>query len=213
MASSFGPGVSRRQLIGTGALLGAGLASAPAAALVSFPIAPPITERVRPALMGRAMAALRAHGTAIPNRDVIGIADFSRASAEPRFHLVDLASGRTSTLLVSHGKGSDPAHCGRLQRFSNVDGSEASCQGAFRTSDLYVGKHGRSRRLVGLDPTNCNAEARAIVMHGAWYVSPEIVRQHGKLGRSQGCFAFDQSMLEQVLARLGPGRMIYADKV
>ncbi len=163
--------------------------------------------------MARAMAAFQQHASSFSSRDVIGIADFGVSSSVPRFHIVDLASGRTNTLLVSHGKGSDPAHSGMLQRFSNVDGSEASSAGAYRTGDLYIGKHGRSRRLIGLDATNCNAEERAIVVHGAWYVSPDIVRQHGKLGRSQGCLAVSETDLEQVLARLGTGRMIYADKV
>jgi hypothetical protein len=67
-------------------------------------------------------------------------------------------------------------------------------------------------RLQGLDPTNSNAEARAIVVHGAPYVSPTMAREHGKLGRSEGCFAFDESILSEVLSRLGPGRLLVAGK-
>ena len=72
---------------------------------------------------------------------------------------------------------------------------------------------GRSIRLEGLDPTNDKATARAIVVHGAWYVSEEIIAHFGMLGRSEGCLAVANSSLDEVLARLGPGRLIYADKV
>ena len=68
-------------------------------------------------------------------------------------------------------------------------------------------------RLEGLGPTNDNAAARAIVVHGAWYVSDEIVTHFGMLGRSEGCLAVATSSLDEVLGRLGPGRLIYADKV
>ena len=100
-----------------------------------------------------------------------------------------------------------------LQRFSNDPGSNASSEGAFLTADYYMGKHGRSQRLIGLDPTNDRALERAVVVHAAWYVGEDMVRQHGMLGRSQGCFAVSEGDLDRVFDRLGPDRMIYAAKV
>lgn len=186
----------------------------PAAPVPAFP-APAVTSSkvVRPQLLRRAMAALDAQGSRIPRRDRIAIADFAAPSSQPRFHLIDLVNGSSKSFLVAHGSGSDPAHTGWLQRFSNAEGSNASCEGAFVTQDYYVGKHGRSQRIVGLDPTNSNALARAIVIHGAWYSNPDMIRTHGMLGRSQGCFAVGEADLAQVFARLGEGRMIYAAKV
>jgi hypothetical protein len=67
-------------------------------------------------------------------------------------------------------------------------------------------------RLEGLDPTNNNALSRAIVVHGAWYVSEEMIGRIGMLGRSQGCFAVAESSLPEITRRLGPGRLIYAGK-
>jgi hypothetical protein len=67
-------------------------------------------------------------------------------------------------------------------------------------------------RLEGLDATNSNASARAIVVHGAWYVSEAMVGFSGMLGRSQGCLAVAISSLPEIMAALGPGRLIYADK-
>jgi len=220
--------ITRRAALRSGGIALTGIAAGGASALLlpsagaamptpSLPAAPampaPVPRNaVRPELMREAMVALQRHGSAIQHRDVIGVADFARASGQPRFHLVNLGDGRTQTLLVSHGRGSDPAHRGVVERFSNEVGSAASSQGAYRTGALYIGKHGRSQRLAGLDPTNNNAEPRAVVVHGAWYVSPQMVAQHGKLGRSEGCFAFCENELEGVLARLGEGRMIYAAK-
>jgi len=66
-------------------------------------------------------------------------------------------------------------------------------------------------RLEGLDTTNSNALSRAIVVHGAWYVNAEMIGHSGMLGRSQGCFAVADSSLPEIIARLGPGRLIYAD--
>ena len=114
--------------------------------------------------------------------------------------------------LVAHGRGSDPEHTGWLERFSNEPRSHATSAGAFKTDSVYVGEHGQSIRLEGLDESNSNAASRAIVVHGAWYVSEEIARERRVLGRSEGCFAVAQSSIREVLAALGPGRLIYADK-
>lgn len=116
-------------------------------------------------------------------------------------------------MLVAHGRGSDPDHSGWVERFSNEPGSAASSRGAYLTQDIYQGKHGSSRRLLGLDPQNSNAQPRAIVIHAAWYVGPQMIQDHGKLGRSEGCFAFSDNDLSMVLDRLGSGRLIYADKL
>ena len=65
----------------------------------------------------------------------------------------------------------------------------------------------------GLDWTNNNAEARAIVIHNAWYAEPNVLAAHGKLGRSQGCFAFSREDQWKVMRKIAGGRMIYADKL
>ncbi|NML93232.1 murein L,D-transpeptidase catalytic domain family protein [Novosphingobium olei] len=166
-----------------------------------------------PKLLPQALAALQQHHGRVAERDVIGIVDFSVPSREPRFHLVDIAGGRVlSTHLVSHGKGSDPANSGWVERLSNRPGSEASCSGAFLTGPTYYGKHGRSRRLFGLDPENNLADERGIVIHAASYVDPGLAASQGRIGRSQGCFAVSQREIANVLEALGPGRLLYASR-
>jgi hypothetical protein len=193
--------ISRRALLG-GVAVAAG-----APALGALPPAGPA-----PRLLDAARAALARHATRIVHKELIAVADYSLHSALPRFFLYAPESGAVTPLRVAHGRGSDPAHSGWLQRFSAQPGSAASSAGAYLTGAAYIGQHGRSRRLIGLDPDNGTAEARAIVIHGAWYCEPAVLRQTGKLGRSEGCFAFSSDDAALVLDRLGPGHLIFSGK-
>ncbi len=165
------------------------------------------------AVVAAARAGLARAGSKVTHTDVVGVADFGKASRIPRFHLVDMASAKVETLLVAHGRGSDPGHTGWLQSFSNLPGSAATSQGDYVTGDYYLGEHGRSMRLRGLDPTNSNAEERAVVIHSAWYVGPSMVNEHGRLGCSEGCFAVSPSDLPKVLTHLGPGHLLVATRL
>ena len=217
--------LNRREVLRLGAVGVSGVMLSSAASSVGLPSivfqTPPVPVMpqplfqaptgIDPMLFQRAKAALLAHPVAA--RDVIGIADFSKPSSEPRFHVVDLASGQVDSHLVAHGRGSDPDHSGFLERFSNDFGSYATSSGTYTTGDYYQGKYGLSMKVSGLDWSNNNAESRAIVIHNAWYAEPDMIDLHGKLGRSEGCFAFSRASQWQVMSRLGGGRMIYADKL
>jgi hypothetical protein len=210
--------ISRRQFVGAGICIGAGLA-VPGAAIVpsspAVPLPPPPLKSSAdiPNPVSRALEALVKHGNRIANRDRVAVADFSLHSAEARFHLVNVDEGSIETsYLVSHGRGSDPANLGYLVNFSNRPGSNASSSGSFLTADTYYGAHGRSRRLEGLDPENDRAWERAIVIHGADYVDRSMAELQGRVGRSLGCFAFEQDKIGEVLERLGPGRLLFSTK-
>ena len=163
-------------------------------------------------LVQAAKAALARHSSVIRHQDIIGIADFSAPSRLPRFHLLNVADGTMRSFLVAHGRGSDPAHTGWLQQFSNAPGSAATSAGSYVTGSTYTGQHGLSQRLSGLDDQNSNAESRGIVIHGAWYVSQTLASEHGLLGRSEGCFAFSESDYRDIILALGEGRLIYSGK-
>jgi hypothetical protein len=184
----------------------------PLAPVPAAPLAQSAPGGINPQLFARAKAALDSRSW-IRQRDFMGIVDFSAGSWDPRFHVVHLPSGHVDTFRVAHGSGSDPAHSGYVERFSNRPGSEASSNGAYQTLDTYHGKYGLSMKVRGLDWSNNNAESRAIVIHNAWYAEPDMLQAHGKLGRSQGCFAFSRADQWKVMQRLGGGRMIYADKL
>ena len=175
-------------------------------ALPSLPV-------IDPRLLGRARAAFDRFRPMIQRPGTVVIADFAKASRDPRFYLLDTASGRVTHHLVAHGRGSDPDHSGYVEHFSNMFGSNASSAGAYLTGDVYDGKYGRSMRVQGLESRNSNAQARAIVIHSAWYSEPQVAAEYGKLGRSEGCFALSHESHREVLARLGPGNFLYADKI
>jgi len=184
-----------------------GLSQAPQSSLVT-PSAP---GGINPELFAKAKAALDSHH--IYARDTMAVVDFSLPSSEPRFHLVDIASGEVESFRVAHGRGSDPDHSGFVEKFSNSFGSYASSNGVYTTGDYYDGKYGLSMKVRGLDWSNYNAEPRAIVIHNAWYAEDDMIAAHGKLGRSEGCFAMSRDNQYKVMRKLAGGRMIYADKL
>jgi hypothetical protein len=187
----------------------------PLAPLPAAPAQPVLTPAaapdIDPQLLAKAKAALDSHKLWI--RDTIGVVDFSKPSSDPRFHLVDLMNGKVDSYRVAHGRGSDPDHSGFLERFSNGMGSYATSEGTYVTGDYYDGKYGLSMKVRGLDWSNFNAEPRAIVIHNAWYAEDDMIPLHGKLGRSEGCFAMSRKNQYEVMRRLAGGRMIYADKL
>ncbi|QKG70555.1 murein L,D-transpeptidase catalytic domain-containing protein [Erythrobacter mangrovi] len=200
--------MNRRDILKNGLLLGA-MTSVPARV---FAQVNPTAERDRK-LIAIAHEQLDRAGATIWRKDIVGIADFGLHSAERRFHFVDLVNERVQSFHVSHGSGSDLEHDGWLKRYSNIEGSEATCRGAFMTRSWYVGKYGTSIRLDGLDQTNDKALPRAIVMHQASYATPEHVARFGRLGRSNGCFAMGPEQFDRALLDLGGGRLLFADSM
>ena len=165
------------------------------------------------ALFDIARRELAKAGDAIWKRDIVGIADFGLRSSEPRFHFVNLGLGEVKSYHVSHGTGSDPEHDGWLNRYSNVEGSNATSKGAYVTWEWYKGRYGTSVRLGGLDNTNDNALKRYIVMHRASYAEQSHLERWGRLGRSNGCFAMGEEQFRIALLNLSGGRLLYADSL
>ncbi|TVM06945.1 murein L,D-transpeptidase catalytic domain family protein [Vreelandella aquamarina] len=130
--------------------------------------------------------AAQALNCADPNAERLAVIDYSLPSSEPRMWVFDLEQHELLfEELVSHGQGSGDA---LAEEFSNTPDSHQSSLGLFRTMNSYYGSNGYSLRLEGLEPTvNDLAFERAIVIHGADYVSEDFITQTGRLGRSHGC--------------------------
>ena len=190
-------------------LLAGSLASAAMLAVPGRAIAQVDTGRLR----AIAQRELDRHKGWIWLRDRVGIVDFTLPSRDPRLFIVDMVGGMIDPFYTTHGRGSDPEHDGWLKSFSNVPESNASSRGAYATGSYYEGRHGLSMRLKGLESDNVTAEDRAIVVHGAWYANPDVIPTQGKLGRSEGCFALPEDKLAQVIAKLGHGRLLFADRL
>ncbi|QQL50491.1 murein L,D-transpeptidase catalytic domain family protein [Mucilaginibacter ginkgonis] len=135
------------------------------------------------------------------NSNILTVVDFSKPSREKRLWIVDLFS--KSLLLntwVAHGQGSGDD---MASHFSNNDESHQSSLGFYVTDDIYMGKHGRSLRLDGMDQGfNDHARNRAIVLHAADYVCQNTINQLGRLGRSFGCPAVSPEVVDQVIGTL-----------
>jgi hypothetical protein len=139
----------------------------------------------------------------------LAVIDYSLPSTQPRLWVFDVAQGRLLFQeLVAHGRNTGE----RLaERFSNVEGSKMSSLGLFQTAETYYGSNGYSLRLRGLDPGfNDNALARAIVMHGAPYVSESIADRIGRIGRSWGCPALRPEVARTVIDTLKGGALLFA---
>jgi len=142
----------------------------------------------------------------IKNKSYLTVVDFSKHSGKERFFVVNMQTGAVQPHVVAHGSGSDPGNTGFATRFSNVNNSNESSLGYYVTGETYNGKHGNSLRLDGVSPTNSNVRSRAIVVHGADYVS----EGRSKQGRSWGCFALPQPDKDAIIAKLKNGSVIYA---
>jgi hypothetical protein len=159
-------------------------------------------------LATRAADCARRHGLLEGFRH-LAVIDYSRPSTEPRLWVFDVARGRLLFQeLVAHGRNTGEK---LAERFSNVEGSKMSSLGLFQTTETYYGSNGYSLRMRGLDAGfNDNALARAIVMHGAPYVSEAIAERLGRLGRSWGCPAVRTEVARTVIDTLKGGALLFA---
>jgi hypothetical protein len=137
------------------------------------------------------------------------VIDYSRPSTEKRLWVFDLkARALLYEELVAHGRGSGE---NIATSFSNVPESHQSSLGLFRTENSYVGRNGYSLRLQGLDAGfNDHAYDRAIVMHGAPYVSDDFARTQGRLGRSLGCPALREGIAREVIDTVKGSGLVFA---
>jgi len=158
--------------------------------------------------------AIQAASSAVERGDAknpatLTVIDFSRPSTVERMWVYDLA--RRELLfkeLVSHGRGS-----GRTDatKFSNVPESNQSSLGLYRAAETYIGKHGYSLRLDGLERgVNDRARERAIVMHGAEYVNGAAAKAQGYLGRSLGCPAVRPEVTRELIEAVKDGGLLFA---
>ena len=141
------------------------------------------------------------------------IIDFSLPSTDRRQWTIDLAQEAVLyNLHVAHGEGSGSEHDIRYaDTFSNVDGSHQSSLGLMRTAEDYTGDNGHSLRLDGLeDGINDAVRDRAIVVHGAWYATPDFVADYGYLGRSWGCPAVDDGVIDALIADVEDGGLYWS---
>ncbi|WP_224744074.1 murein L,D-transpeptidase catalytic domain family protein [Pontibacter aquaedesilientis] len=156
----------------------------------------------------------RQQGVASADKPVMTVVDFTKPSNVKRMWIIDIKSGKVLyNTLVAHGRNTGNV---KAEMFSNEPNSNMSSMGFYVTDHTYYGKHGLSLRLSGKDEKyNSNAMERAIVLHGADYVSDAFVKQYGRLGRSLGCPAVPREISGDVIDLIKDNTVLYihtADK-
>ena len=147
----------------------------------------------------------------IKRPEVYVIIDFTKPSNKKRMYILDMVNKKVLDVeYVAHGRGRSGRNRVRVEEVSNEPGSHLSPIGFFVTGDRYIGKHGLSLRLIGVENGfNDNTLKRSVVIHGAGYVSEEWIRRFGRLGRSWGCFAVDQKKVKDIVSLLEGGIGIF----
>ena len=141
-------------------------------------------------------------------KPVLSVIDFTKSSKDKRLWIIDLKSKKVLyNTLVAHGRNTGGEFA---RKFSNIPNSFMSSAGFYVTRNTYQGKHGLSLRIDGVDTGfNCNARARAVVIHGAKYVSEAFIKQYGRLGRSLGCPALPVELTKDIIHAIKESTALY----
>lgn len=144
----------------------------------------------------------------VSKSNIISVADFSQSSAKKRLFILDLESQKVLVQThVAHGQGSGGEFA---TKFSNRPNSHTSSLGFYLTKNTYLGQHGLSLVLDGVEKgINDNAEARKIVIHGANYVGDRYLTSRPFIGRSHGCPAVASKLSKSIIETIKDGSVLF----
>ncbi len=144
----------------------------------------------------------------ISRTEFLTICDFSQPSSQKRLYIVDVENQKLITnTYVAHGKNSGIEYA---TKFSNTPESLQSSLGFYITANTYIGAHGLSLRINGVDKGyNDKALARTIVIHGAAYVDPARAKAGVFMGRSYGCPAVPQKESAEIITTIKNGTCLF----
>ena len=156
----------------------------------------------------RGYTNLRAAGKLNTGNEIISIADYSLSSNTKRLWIIDLHSKKVLlNTYVAHGQGTGEEFA---TAFSNRENSHQSSLGFYVTGQTYMGEHGLSLHLHGMDNGyNSAAYQRAVVLHGAAYVSEDFIKSNQRLGRSWGCPAVATELSAQIIKTVKDGTCLF----
>ncbi|MDD3788659.1 MAG: murein L,D-transpeptidase catalytic domain family protein [Petrimonas sp.] len=150
--------------------------------------------------------ALKKQGK-LKNDSILTVVDFDQPSYNKRMYVIDVKHRKLLfNTWSAHGKNTGAAVA---NKFSNRLQSLQSSLGLYITESTYNGSNGYSLRLIGLEPCNNNAWRRAIVMHGASYVSQQTIKNMGYIGRSWGCPAIPQELCKPIINTIKGGSCLF----
>ncbi len=145
----------------------------------------------------------------VVHKPILTVIDYSKASSQERLWVFDLNQEKLLyETYVAHGRNSGDLYS---TRFSNQNRSLESSLGTYVTGNTYSGSNGYSLNLNGLEHGyNDNALSRRVVMHGAWYVNEDFIKQHGQAGRSWGCPAVSPTLAKPIINTIKDGSVVFA---
>lgn len=167
-------------------------------------------DNLSPEVLKLSLTAYRnARERGMDDKQILTIVDYSKPSSERRLWVVDLKSNKVLfNTWVAHGKNSGESNS---TSFSNQAKSKKSSLGVFMTKDTYSGHNGYSLRVQGLESGyNDHALNRDVVFHGADYVSADVAKTRGKLGRSWGCFAVGRTVIQPLINTIKEDTLVVA---
>lgn len=144
----------------------------------------------------------------ISRSNYLTICDFSQSSLKKRMYIIDIENNRLVTqTYVAHGRNSGGEYA---NQFSNKPESLQSSLGFYVTASTYIGKHGLSLKIDGMEPgINDKAMERTIVIHGADYVSAGRAAAGGYMGRSWGCPAVPKEEANSIITTIKNGTCLF----
>ncbi|MEP7236529.1 MAG: murein L,D-transpeptidase catalytic domain family protein [Ferruginibacter sp.] len=144
----------------------------------------------------------------LANDNIISIVDFSLSSSKKRLFVIDLNEQKVLyNTYVAHGVNSGKEYA---NQFSNNPSSYQSSLGFYETKSTYLGAHGYSLKLDGLEKgINDNANSRDIVIHAADYVNESLIKTQGYIGRSWGCPALPEKLHKPIIDKIKNGTCLF----
>jgi L,D-transpeptidase catalytic domain len=144
----------------------------------------------------------------LKNQKVLTIIDFTKPSYQKRLFILDVENYKLLFhTYVAHGRNTGAEYA---NKFSNTPESFQSSLGFYITTGTYTGKNGFSLQLAGIEKgINHLAEERAIVMHGAPYVSEGFIKSRGYIGRSHGCPALPEKLNKPIIEKIKNGSCLF----
>ena len=141
------------------------------------------------------------------NSKYLTIIDMSVSANKKRFYIINMETQELEhKSFVAHGRNSGLEYA---RKFSNVTNSHQTSLGFYKTAETYIGKHGFSLRLDGLEFSNDKARRRAVVIHEAEYASAHFIQKNGRLGRSYGCPSLPKKDYKVIINKIKNGSCLF----
>lgn len=143
----------------------------------------------------------------LKNTKYLTIIDMSVSANSERLYIINMETQQLEhKSLVAHGRNSGGTYA---KQFSNKVNSYQTSLGFYKTAETYIGKHGFSLRLDGLEFSNNNARRRAVVIHEADYANPNYIKKNGRLGRSYGCPSLPKKDYTAIINKIKNGSCLF----